>query len=47
MPHVIVNLDSLELTVQLALVQINAQLKENVLTGLAFVMLDLWELIVH
>jgi len=43
MPHVIVNLDSLELTVQLALAQLYAQLKENVLTGLAFVMLDLWE----
>jgi len=47
MPHAIANLDSLELTVQSALAQINVQLKENVLIGHVFVMLDLWEMIVH
>jgi hypothetical protein len=47
MQLVIVNLDSLELIVQSALAQINAQLKENVLIGHAFAMLDSWEMIVH
>lgn len=41
-----VNLDTLELTVLSAPVQINAQDKENVLTGHVFVMPDLWEMIV-
>jgi len=47
MLHAIANLDSLEQIAQSALAQINAQLKENVLTGHVFVMLDLWEMIVH
>jgi hypothetical protein len=44
---VIVNSVLLELIVQSVLAQINVLHKENVLTGLVFVMLDLWEKIVH
>jgi hypothetical protein len=46
MQLVIVNLDTLEPIVPSALVQTNAQDKENVLIGHVFVMLDLWEMIV-
>lgn len=44
---VIANLDLLEPIVQSVHALINALLKENVLTGLVFAMLDLWEMIVH
>jgi len=47
MQHVTVKWVSLEMIVQSVLVQTNVQLKENVLTGHVFVMLDSWELIVH
>jgi hypothetical protein len=47
MQLVIVNLDLLELTVQSAHVQINVQDKENVLIGLVFAILVLWEMIAH
>jgi hypothetical protein len=47
MQLVIVNLDLLELTVQSAHAQINVQDKENVLIGLVFAILVLWEMIAH
>lgn len=43
----IANSDSQELIVQLEHAQINVLVKENVLTGHVFAMLDLWERIVH
>jgi len=48
MLHVIVKLDTLEMIVQLALAQINVQVvMDFVLIGHVFVILDLWEMIVH
>jgi len=47
MLHAIASSDSQELIAQLEHAQINALDKENVLTGLVFAMLDLWERIAH